>query len=103
MAGSGEPFPDQPAPQDSGVSELSGTQESHADPLVSAISILKQIFDSGNQSLIQAVTLNLRTCQHALQTTTELSRQSSKLDALKDQLQQYQERLQAIEDQTKAG
>ena len=96
MTGEGESFPGQPAERERGVSEATGVYES--DPLLSAISILKHIFDSGNQTLIQAITLNLLAFQHALQTSTKLSHQSEELDAVKTDLHQYQKRLQALED-----
>ena len=97
LTGEGEPFPGE---QFTGVSEAPQSYTTPSDPLVSAISILKQIYDSNDQTLIQVITLNLLVFQRFLKLHTEISRQSKELDILRGEFDNSIRRLDALESHT---
>ena len=94
MTGEGEPFPEKQIP---GIAEPRESFGKSTDPLLSAFSILKKIFDSNNQTLIQAINTDLIAFEHMLNLQTQISTQTKEIDRLETQINANISRLNILE------
>ena len=96
ITGKGEPFPGEKSYliAEPCAHDIYGRSE---DPLLSAISTLKQIFDSCDQHLIRAINSNLIVLQNTLLFHKQISSQIKELDNIKEILHTYEKRLSTLE------
>lgn len=72
--------------------------DSHADPFIEALTILKEIYDSEDPYYIPALRANLYAFRRAIRREHQISEQQEEISNLKDECDDLKKRLAALED-----
>lgn len=91
LTGKGKPFYNNQEIDESGLHESEIVEYNTEDPFLKAISGLKEIFSSGDQTIITAIQSNIRAFQLTIRNNALIKKQASDIQALKDAYNQNQD------------